>query len=107
GEGAHAHSGTRVRAIFPENLHHEVRKTVDDLGVVGEFRDSVDHAQHLYDTFYPLEVPQFGLENGELVDPSDAGGPITFIDAEVPAQLADNVLPISFHRSFAREVNDV
>ena len=46
GQRAHSDGATRMPTAIAEDLDKQVRATVDNLRVVGEFRHGVHHAEH-------------------------------------------------------------
>src|SRR5262245_61344126 len=66
GQAGHAHRRARVLADgLAEDLDHQVRTAVDDLGLVAEPLGGVHHAQDLHHARDPVEAAQRAARGGE------------------------------------------
>src|SRR6267378_4704865 len=94
GQRSHADGRAGVLALVAEHLDEQVRAAVDHLGLVGELRRAVHHAEQLHHALDAVEAAQFGLHHREQREPDRARVLVALLDAELGAELA-------FHRARA------
>jgi hypothetical protein len=63
-----------VAAVLAEHLDHQIRKAVDDLGLIPEAFGRIDHAQHLDDALDLVEAAQERPRRSEEIDTDLARG---------------------------------
>src|SRR5579872_6174940 len=59
-QAAHPDGGARRTSTVAEHLHEQVRAAVDHLGMAGEVRHRVHHAQHLQHRIYTIQCADGG-----------------------------------------------
>src|SRR5215208_7052139 len=86
---ASANGRARMLALVAQHLNDEIGGTVDDLGLIGKLRYSVDEAQNLHAALHAIEIARACiLQLGENVDGADARGLCRFLGAEILADLS-------------------
>src|SRR5881296_1199433 len=93
--------------VFAEDLHHQVRETVDHLGLIAEAFGGVDHAQDLDHSFHLVQTAQDTPGRAQQVDPDIARDLVAVLGGEVPAELAPRRGAALANRSVAGEEEEV
>src|SRR5262245_37026794 len=99
GKRHHADGGARASPAVAEYLHHQIRKTIDDLRVLLEVWRCVDHPKNLYDAMHVIEAADNGSNARQHVNPSAARRCITLINGQAAADFADDVGTIGTPRN--------
>src|SRR2546426_9680075 len=93
--------------VFAEDLHHQVRETVDHLGLVAEPFGGVDHAQDLDHPLHLVQTAEDPPSGGQQVDPDLARDLVAFLGGEVPAELATRRRAALANRAVTGEEEEV
>ena len=96
-----------MAAGLAEDLHEEVTGAVDDLGVHGEIRRAIDHAQQFDDAGYAVEGTKFGADGGEAGEHGGPGRGVAVFDGEILARLAGDERAIRQVGAMARNEEEV
>ncbi len=88
GQFGHAHRRPRVLADgLAEDLDHQVRKAVDDLGLIAEAFGRVDHTEDFDHAFDLVKAAERDLGGGEETQADLARDLIALLDGQVFAEL--------------------
>src|SRR5216117_3863385 len=93
--------------VFAEDLHHQVRETVDHLGLVAEAFGGVDHAEDLDHPLHLVQAAQDTPGRAQQVDPDIARDLVAFLGGEIPAELPPRRGAALANRSVAGEEEKV
>ena len=91
-QGSDADRRAGVPAAFAENIGQEIRGAVHHEMRIGEIRDGVDEADHLYEAHDALEIAERRLQLREDVDGAEPRGCAPLVDWNIPARLCRRTL---------------
>ena len=74
-------------SVLAEDLDHEIREAVDDLGLLAEALGGVDHAEDLDHPLDLVEAAEQGTRRAEEIDSHLARGLVAILHGQVPPDL--------------------
>src|SRR5712691_1637317 len=74
-----------------EDLHHQIRTAVDDLGLVGEPRRRVDHPQHLYDSLHLVKTSERRAGCRQQIETGRTSSLIALVKRQISAYFPSGV----------------
>ena len=92
-----------MSARLAEHRDEQVRATVDHLGMIGEIRRGVDHAEQLDDAPDAGERTKRVMHDRQQVDAGQARAGIGLLKTHFPPNLAGVPAPIRLARALTRE----
>ena len=107
GRLGHADRGAGVPAGLAQHRHHQVRGTVDHLGMVGEMRRAGDEAAQAQAGDDALQIAAGGLDLGQDVDGAQPCRRLAVLQADAAAELALVLERTRLHRQLAGDHEQV
>src|SRR5207244_887703 len=104
---AHADGGTCMAAGVAEHLDQQVGAAVDDLRLIGELRDGVDHAEQLHHVIDAVERAERVARRRQEPEADEPGPPVPLVHRDVLADLAGQARAFFVARPLAGQVEQV
>src|SRR6516164_2157362 len=102
-----ADSRAGVPTSIAEDLHEEIGTAIDDLRRIVEVRRGIDHTKELDDKIDAVERAERIAHGGKQAQSDQPRAPIAFLNADVDAEFAGELLAVGVARALAGEIKDV
>src|SRR5690606_22195063 len=104
-EGAKTNGTPYTHAVFlAPDLGKQFTAAIDNIGVLFEFRDTIDHSQDFDDALDLVKAAKMGFDRREHGQTNLSGSHLAFFNVNVPSDAADHQFFIVLNRSVARKI---